>query len=176
MRKTILYISSSLDGYIADADGKVSWIDQCDISEEAAGSYDRFIKNIDTVIMGWTTYNQIVTELSPDCWIYKGLQSYIVTHRKNTSTDDIFFTDENPSDLIARLKKCPGKDIWICGGASIANQLMASGQIDIIYLTILPVTLGAGIRLFQEGLPFSTYTLSNINRYDDVAELIYSRK
>jgi len=41
------------------------------------GSYDEFIKNIDTIVMGYTTYYQIVTELSPDEWVYAGMKSYV---------------------------------------------------------------------------------------------------
>lgn len=174
MRKVILYIAVSIDGYIADLDGKVDWIDSCEIPEEVAGCYDRFIAGIDTVVMGWRTYHQIVTELSPDNWIYTGLQSYVITHRHSKNRDDIQFTDEALGGLIRRLKTQAGKDIWVCGGASIVNQLMAEGLVDVLHLTVIPVALGSGIRLFNEGLPFSKYSLTKLNQYADIIELIYS--
>lgn len=175
MRKTILYISVSLDGYIADSRGNVDWIDSCDIPEEVARGYDRFIEGIDTVVMGWRTYNQIVTELSPGKWVYDGLQSYVVTHRKKEDGREIHFTDETPGDLIRRLKSHAGKDIWICGGASVAGQLLAEGLIDVLHLTVLPVALGSGLRLFNEGLPRSEFSLTKISQHGDIAELIYGR-
>lgn len=176
MRKVILYISVSIDGYIADSRGKVDWIDSCAIPEEVAGSYDRFIAGVDSVVMGWTTYNQIVTELSPDNWVYGGLQSYVVTHRQHEDTEDVHFTDEKPADLIRRLKAQEGKDIWLCGGAMVANQIMAEGLVDVLHLTVLPVTLGNGVRLFNDGLPRSIYSLTKLGQYDDIIELIYTLK
>lgn len=176
MRKVILYISISIDGYIADSNGKVDWIDSCNIPEDVAGSYDRFIADVDTVVMGWTTYLQIVTELSPDVWVYNGLHSYIITHRQKEDAEDIHFTDEHPCGLVGRLKELEGKDIWICGGASVANQLMAEALVDVLHLTVLPVTLGNGIRLFNDGLPLSRYSLTKLNQSADVVEMIYAHK
>lgn len=173
MRKVILYIAISIDGYIADADGKVDWIDSCGIPDDAAGCYERFTEGVDTVVMGWRTYHQIVTELSPDNWVYAGMESYVITHRQNDDKAGIHFTSENPGDLIRRLKLHGGKDIWICGGASVVNQLMADGLIDVLHLTVLPVTLGGGIRLFNEGLPVARYSLATLNRYTDIVEMIY---
>lgn len=117
MRKVILFIAMSLDGYIADQHGNVDWLAGQDIDKENIDTYSEFIQNIDTVIMGWKTYHQIVTELSPDQWVYPHLRSYIVTHHPKHSTLHIIFTQENPQDLVSHLKQDDGKDIWICGGA-----------------------------------------------------------
>ena len=58
MRKTILYIAMSLDGYIADENGCVDCLACQDAGEENADTYSEFIKRIDTVVMGWNTYAQ----------------------------------------------------------------------------------------------------------------------
>lgn len=63
-------------------------------------SYSGFIKDVDTVLMGWNTYHQIVTELSPEEWIYGGLTTYVVTHREQASAEDIRFTDEASEELV----------------------------------------------------------------------------
>ncbi len=68
MRKIVLFIAMSLDGYIADTDGKVDWLVGQDSDVEGDDSYADFVNNVDTVIMGWTTYHQIVTDLSPGEW------------------------------------------------------------------------------------------------------------
>lgn len=173
MRKVILYISTSIDGYIADRDGGVSWIDGCGLPEDLAGSYERFVKDIDTVVMGWNTYHQIVTELSPDRWVYEGMDTYVITHRDHDDINGIHFTCEPPCRLIRQLKEKAGKDIWICGGASVVNQLMDDGLVDMLHLTILPVMLGSGIRLFNEGLHCSKYSLIASRQYGSAVELIY---
>ena len=60
MRKIVLFIAMSLDGYIADIDGKVDWLAGQDNDVESDDSYTDFVKTVDTVIMGWTTYRQIM--------------------------------------------------------------------------------------------------------------------
>ena len=80
MRKTVLYIGMSLDGYIADRGGGVGWMD----GQDGGGteeSYAGFLAAVDTVVMGWNTYHQIVTELSPGQWPYEGLSCYVLTSR-----------------------------------------------------------------------------------------------
>lgn len=86
--------------------------------EEQIDSYLEFIKEMDTVLMGWNTYHQIVEELSPKQWIYDDLTTYVVTHKNLASSEKIRFTDSNPAELIRSLKKEKGKGIWICGGAN----------------------------------------------------------
>ncbi len=69
MRKVTLFIAMSLDGYIADYQGKVDWLEGQGDDKENTNSYSEFVKEVDTVVMGWNTYNQIVTELSPNEWM-----------------------------------------------------------------------------------------------------------
>ena len=94
MRKVILYISTSLDGYIADHNGDVNWLSGQDESNTEQGSYPEFIETIDTVILGYKTYHQVVTELSPDIWVYKGKQSYVITNKNIENKEEITFTAE----------------------------------------------------------------------------------
>ena len=63
MRKVTLYIAVSLDGYIADRNGAVDWLHGQDSGAEDLNTYPDFIKGMDTVVMGWNTYRQIVEEL-----------------------------------------------------------------------------------------------------------------
>ena len=74
----------------------------------------------------------------------------MITHGEDASSEKIIFTNENPGDLIKKLKKQRGKGIWICGGADIVQQLVNENLIDIYYITVIPTILGSGIRLFHE--------------------------
>lgn len=148
MRKVILFIASSVDGYIADTQGDVGWLDSVCVTDEGPDAYSEFIANVDNVVMGWKTYHQITTELSPGEWVYRGLKSYVITHRKPAPAEGVHFTDENPAELIDALRAAPGKDIWICGGADIVGQLVGRDMIDEYYISLIPVLLGNGIRLF----------------------------
>ena len=89
MKKVVLYIAMSQDGYIADKEGKVDWLKGQNAKEENIDTYSSFIKEVDTVIMGRNTYKQIITELSPNQWIYHDLTTYVITHRKLPPTENV---------------------------------------------------------------------------------------
>lgn len=149
-RKVILYISQSLDGFIADDKGSIDWIIGNNKAYISDYGYENFIKNIDTVFLGASTYKQIKNELSPDKWVYENLQSYILTNEKIKDTENIKYVNMNIEELINRLKQEEGKNIWICGGANLVNQCIKKNLIDEYQITTVPVILGNGVRLFEE--------------------------
>ena len=102
MRRTVLYIAMSLDGYIADRSGEVDWLYG---SGEGEGSYGEFSRTVGTVIMGRTTYDQITTVLSPGDWPYCGMSCYVVTNRPAAPAEGVTFTSEPPSALVRRLRE-----------------------------------------------------------------------
>ena len=65
MKKISLFIAMSLDGYIADSNGSVEWLTGQGNDDDNIAAYSEFVKDIDTVIMGWNTYHQIVTKARP---------------------------------------------------------------------------------------------------------------
>ena len=176
MRKVILYISMSVDGFIADKNGGVDWIAGSDENYESDYGYVHFIKNIDTVIFGYNTYRQIVEDLSPHEWVYKGLQSYVFTNKKKKDTQDVRFVNEDVSLFIEELKNKDGKNIWICGGAQLVNQLIKQDMIDEYHITTIPILLGNGIRLFQENNPNINLKLEKSQEENGIITNIYSRK
>ena len=176
MRKVILFIAMSLDGYIADANGGVDWLNGQSSEAEGEDTYSEFIKDIDTVVMGWTTYHQVRTELSPSEWVYDDLTSYVVTHREQSSTENIKFVHEPPGELIRRLREEKGKDIWICGGASIVQQLMRDGLIDRFHISIIPTLLGSGIRLFEPLEQETRLNLVHSQNSNGITELVYEKR
>jgi dihydrofolate reductase len=152
MKKVVLYIAMSLDGYIADKNGGVSWLVGEDKNNQAS-SYEEFIKGVDTIIMGQNSYNQITTELSPDNWVYEGMQTYVLTHRNMISRRGIEFIDGDVATLINRIRLNDvneGKDIWLCGGADVVHEFMEKDLIDRYHITVIPTILGDGIRLFNK--------------------------
>lgn len=176
MRTVVLFIAMSLDGYIADANGRVDWLEGQNKDEETIDTYSIFIKDVDTVIMGWNTYHQIVTELSPAEWVYDDLISYVITHREMPSTDKITFTEKNPCDVVNELKLEQGRDIWICGGADIIQQLIKADLIDKYYISVIPTILGSGIRLFgtiPEELKLKSVRTQT---YNGITDLVYVRR
>lgn len=176
-RDVILYIAMSIDGYIADTKGSIAWISGQDRNVETEDTFTLFFQNVDTVIMGRTTYNQIVNELSPNEWPYIGTETFVITHDENSNgSEHICFCNTSVCRLVTELKKQSGKDIWICGGALIARQLIAEDLIDTYHLAIIPVILGGGIRLFDTTHQSINLSLDDTKQYNGIIELTYNRR
>ena len=176
MRKISLFIAMSLDGYIADSKGGVGWLNGQDSENEDIDTYSEFAKTIDTILMGWNTYHQIVTELSPKEWVYNSFITYVITHKENISSDKIRFENTNPVGLVKRLKEENGKGIWICGGANLIQQLVNEDLIDDYHITVIPTLLGSGIRLFENAKREVKLRLLNTQSYNGMIDLVYTRR
>lgn len=175
-RKVILYIAMSLDGYIADNNGGVSWLEGHSDNPNSDNGYNDFIKDIDTIVMGMTTYEQVVNELSPNNWPYQGMNSYVFTHKTVEDNKNAEFVSSDIVEFINKLKNEDGKSIWICGGANIVNQLIKAGLIDEYHLTIMPIILGKGIRLFSDTNLTSLLKMKQTKEINGILDVIYTRR
>jgi dihydrofolate reductase len=148
MRKIVLYIASSLDGYIAENDGSVKWLDEIPNPEQSDYGYGRFYDSIDTVIIGNKTYQQVLGFVDGNP--YAGKKTYVLTKNKNLINDDYaVFISKNISEILVELKSGKGKDIWCVGGGEINTLLLENKLIDEIKIFIMPVFLGSGIPLIS---------------------------
>ena len=176
MREIVLFIAMSLDGVIADRNGGVDWLHGQGSDSENIDVYSEFVKGIDTVLMGWNTYYQVITELSPTEWMYNDFTTYVFTSREMDSTEQIHFVNESPASLLERLKSKDGKNIWICGGANLVRQLMRDDLIDQYYVSVIPTILGSGIRLFYNTEKEIKLKLLKTQTYNGITDLIYIRR
>lgn len=177
MKKVVLYIAVSLDGYITDSRGLVEWIKGQDDAVESEDTFTPFFSNIDTVVMGRKTFDQIVTELSPNRWPYIGATTYVLTHRNEAdATGNIRFRNMDACQLVEELRQEAGGDIWICGGAEVAGRLIEKNMINIYHLAIIPVILGGGVRLFDGSMPKIDLTLIETKKYNGIVEVVYSQR
>ena len=71
MGKLVLYLAVSVDGYLADEQGGVGWLGGDGSEPENFGSYPAFYETVEVILMGWSTYHQIVTALSPVLWAFR---------------------------------------------------------------------------------------------------------
>lgn len=174
MRKTIVLIAQSLDGFISDKSGSVAWLEDFQMQ---GFDINLFLSGVDAVLMGWNTYNQIMNELSPEKWPYEGKKSYVLTHRKEVSNHpEIEIVKGDLTKLVQDLKQGKGGEIWILGGASLVNQLIKANLIDEYHITTMPILLGAGTRLFEDNNPMRHLSLVEQKRYGDVMDTTYIRK
>ena len=176
MGKIVLYLAMSVDGYIADEQGDVNWLEGDGSQPDAPGSYPTFYDTVDTIVMGWTTYHQIVMELSPDSWPYQDRPCYVVTHRQKPDRDGIQFWNGDLTTLVDKLKKEQEGVIWICGGASVAGQLLKEGRIDRLWLSVIPTVLGTGVRLFPDMEQEFHLKLVGTEQYNGIVDLVYGKR
>lgn len=164
MPKIIVYIATSLDGYIAREDGSIDWL-----PESAESGYDAFYKSVDTVIMGKTTYDQVLTFGE---YPYKDKKSFVFT-RTNQNNDD---NAEFISDVEKFVKDSfpgAGDNIWLVGGTKIITSFLKQGAVDEMIITVIPVLLGKGISLFQNPEDEIKLELVKTEKFGQLVDLHY---
>lgn len=176
MRKLAIFIATSLDGYIAKPDDDLSFLKSVEKEGEDYG-YGEFIANVDTIILGRKTYEWVLKEIGPSHYDNGERDVYIITRTERPSFGKIKFHTGSPADLVQKLKTEKGQKIYCDGGAEIINDLLESDLIDEFILSIIPVLVGNGTRLFKDGRPEQLLELVRVKTYDTgLTQLHYIRK
>ena len=175
-RSITLHMVSSLDGFIAKNDNSVSWLDSpgsvyeagVSISEEEAAA---FVKTIDCYVLGSRTYEHAL-ELG---WPYGDTPTIVVTGREWPSARKSVEFYSGDLKTLVDVKLAPRyRNIWLVGGAMLCQRFLELGLVDEIRLTIAPVLLGEGLRLFGS-LTEERWNLKNVVAYKNgFVELSYS--
>ncbi|MCC6368723.1 MAG: dihydrofolate reductase [Bryobacterales bacterium] len=148
MRRVVLNISISLDGYIARRDGALDFL-----HFSSDYSMTEFFRGIDIGIMGRKTLDAAIA-LNGGRYDGHGLDFYVLSRSpQSRKLKGVTFTNQSPAEVVAAIRKRPGKDIWLAGGGEIAREFLAADLVDEIYLGIVPALLGDGIPLFPAGFP-----------------------
>lgn len=169
MAEFILYVATTVDGYIASTDGSIDWLTPFETSEQNR-AYTAFYSTIDALVMGYTTYEQV---LGFGDWSYAGKMSYVLTNRKrSTNRSDIVFKNSIEA-VLEEIQRQQWKRVWVVGGGKVASLFIELGLIDEYILTVIPMILGRGISLYQS-LSRQKLNLVNSKNYDSGAvELHY---
>lgn len=171
-RSVVLYIATSLDGYIARENGDINWLDV--VEGEGDSGYSEFYDTIDTVLMGNTTYKQTF-ELA-DQYPYTGKESYVFSRTKKEPDSNVTYITEEIPTFIEKLKQSEGSKIWVVGGAEILDLLMKDRLVDEFIIAILPIIIGNGIPLFKKDNPEVRLDLIGTKRYGEIVLLHYKVK
>lgn len=147
-RKVILYICMSLDGFIATEDDDISWLSVVEKEGEDYG-YTEFVKSIDTYMVGRKTYDKVLQLTGGVFPQAEKFDCYVFTRQDRTDKNGIKFYKGDPAELISSLKSTEGKNIYCDGGAEIVKLLMEKNLIDEYIVSIVPIILGGGKRLFS---------------------------
>ena len=168
-RRLVLFVASSLDGYIATKDHHLDWLFH--VEGEGDNGIAEFMNSIDTVIMGRTTYDWIMAHEVE--FPYKDKECYVFSRTAKADTEFVSFINKDVGELSRELKSKSGKNIWIVGGGELLDNFLKEKLVDEIIVTIAPVLLGNGIPLFKQNDFQTSLKLSKINRFNQFVELRY---
>jgi dihydrofolate reductase len=172
-RKVILYISMSLDGYIASKDNALDFLSIVEQKGEDYG-YHEFVNTVDTIIIGRKTYEKVI-EMGYE-YPHTNKDVYILTRTAKSSIGTFKFYNGDLKQLVESLKNKAGKNIYCDGGAEIANELMKDDLVDEYIISVIPILLGDGIKLFKDGRPTQPLVLMSTKQFDKgLTQLHYKR-
>ncbi|GAA4409897.1 dihydrofolate reductase family protein [Nibrella viscosa] len=171
MRKVILQVAVSLDGYIEGPNGEYDWC----FTDQDYGMSD-FYKRIDSMFIGRKSYELLLTMDDADMPGLPELTTYVFSTTLTDVKPGVILISEETEAAVKQIKSGPGKDIWLFGGADLTASLLSLGLIDEIILAVHPILLGAGkplagnlknripltladTKTYSSGLVMLTYTL-----------------
>jgi dihydrofolate reductase len=149
MRKVILGLGISLDGYIARKSGAVDWL-----SMDWDYDWTAFFKQIDAVLMGRKSWDVALAMTPPEkrnSNPYGATETYVFSNTLETSgVAGVEIVSGDLKTFVGKLKAKDGKNIWLSGGGSLAKSFLDENLVDEIHLGIAPHLLGSGLPLFSE--------------------------
>lgn len=162
MRKVVLFMHVSLDGFAAGPNGELDWIPY---DEEMIGYADEIVSTVGSPVYGRVTYQMMEGywptvlenpsgsskhEIDHANWIENVDKIVISNSLEKVEWNRTRLIKENIAEEIAELKQQPGKDLVIFGSPGLAQTFIQLDLIDEYRLTLCPVVLGSGIRLFRD--------------------------
>jgi dihydrofolate reductase len=175
--RVTLHAVSSLDGFIARKDNSVSWLDAHGSVYEAGVSVSAeevaaFVKSIDCYVLGSRTYEHAL-ELG---WPYGDTPTVVVTGREWPPARKSVEFYSGDLETLVQVKLAPRfRNIWLVGGAMLSQRFLSLGLVDEVRLTIAPVLLGDGLRLFGNSPREQRWDLKNVVTYKNgFVELSYT--
>jgi dihydrofolate reductase len=143
---TQLYIAQSLDGFIADEEGGVGWLE-----ERGKGGdygYSDFLDQVGAIVLGAATYEQILGWT----WPYGEIPTWVFTHRGLDVPEGatVHLTARPLKEVLPEIKQASDGNIWLVGGGDLARQWVDERLLDELILFVVPLLLGGGVRLFGD--------------------------
>ena len=156
MKKVILDLAVTLDGFIEGPNGEIDW---CIMDEGDGSDFVDFVAGIDTIFYGRVSYElwgnyQPHENASPVVKeVYKAIPEktkYIFSTTRTNDTSQAIFINSAIKERVMEIKQQPGKDIWLYGGGKLITTFINLGLVDVLRLAVHPVILGSGKPLFKD--------------------------
>ena len=177
MRKIILNLATTLDGFIEGANGEIDW---CILEEDM--QFNSFLDSIDTIFYGrvsydlWGNYQADVSASNMEQQISSAIQSkkkFVFSSQSRVDDKATFIS----TDIVAQVKKIreqPGKDIWLYGGAKLITTFIENGLVDEYMISVHPTALGSGKPLFDISARLNLVLTKTKVFKSGVVQLIYT--
>lgn len=179
MRKIILDLAVTLDGFIEGPNGEIDW---CIMDDDM--DFEGFLSGIDSIFYGRVSYDmwgnfqpdESASEAEKNLW--KNVHSkkkYVFTSKPGQDTNAASISS-NIAGNVRAIQRQEGKDIWLYGGSKLIKTFVDLGLIDVYRLSVHPVVLGSGKPLFEGLKERINFELTGVNRFKSgVVQLIYKK-
>lgn len=165
----------SLDGNIAKPNDDLSFLKLVEKEGEDYG-YSEFTNTIDTLIIGRRTYDYVLKEIGSSHYDNGQRDVYVITRTEKPKVGRTVFYTGDITELVKRLKSEKGKNIYCDGGAEVINELLKHDLIDELIISVIPILVGNGTRLFKDGRPEQTLEFVSAKTFDTgLIQLYYKR-
>lgn len=171
--KTSIHIAASLDGFIADANNGIHWLESLSTNPKVYSRILPFIAEVDGVVMGRKTYEQVLTFGE---WSYAGKHCLVVTSSVDVpSTPMTHFI--RPDAIMDRSMSLAIQRLWVVGGGDLNGYMVERGWVDELIVTVAPILLGNGKGLMASlGSHVRLHLLEMHDLADGFVELTYGLK
>lgn len=177
MKKVILDLAVTLDGFIEGPNGEIDW---CIMNDDM--DFDGFLSSIDTIFYGrvsydsWGNYQPDENANSAEQKLWKAVHSknkFVFSSQKREDKNATFINSDI-AEIVSEIKNQGGKDIWLYGGASLIKTFIHSDLIDLYRISVHPIALGNGKPLFEDLKERLNLRLIKTNTFKSgVVQLIY---
>ncbi|KAF2082666.1 dihydrofolate reductase family protein [Flavobacterium sharifuzzamanii] len=177
MKKAILDLAVTLDGFIESTNGEIDW---CIMDDDM--DFDGFLSGIDTIFYGrvsydsWGNYQPEANANNAEQMLWKGVHSKkkYVFSSQNKQDSKATFINSDITTKVNEIKLQSGGDIWLYGGASLIKTFIQLNLIDTYRISVHPIALGSGKPLFEDLKERLELRLLKTNIFKSgVAQLIY---
>lgn len=151
-RRVILDLAVTLDGFIEGPNGEVDW---CIMDPDM--DFNKFLNQIDTILYGRKSYDiwgQYIpknedSDTDKEMWrLVHSKEKYVFSRTQKEPDIRAILINDNIVEEVNKLKKKPGRDIWLYGGSSLITTFINLGLVDEFRLSVHPIILGEGKPLF----------------------------
>jgi dihydrofolate reductase len=165
MRKVILGLAVTLDGYIEGPDGEYDWC----FTDQDYG-LNEFFSRVDTIFIGRKSYEIAQQHTGKNNGeVVPGMPrmtEYVFSNTLKSVGENAILVSGDSLAQARKVKEQPGKDIWLFGGASLTDALMKEGLVDEIWMSVHPILLGNGKPLFRQQDTRTKLRLLNSKSYE----------